>query len=105
MFVAITAETPRNGSGSTTSNGVCSTGAKTATGRGARGGASGDISSLTADLLLPLTTAALASCFGFSFVALTGVGATLSLARSATESKLGLINSPVGSAFGEPTGL
>ena len=81
IFVAITAETPRNGSGSTTSKGVCSTGAIATTGRGARGGASGEIGSLIADV------------------------ATFFNSGSGNASKLDLDNSPVGSAFAEPTGL
>jgi hypothetical protein len=102
MFVAITDDTPRNGSGSTTSNGVCSTGAKTAAGRGARGGASGEIGSLIDDL--PLLETPL-SVFGFNFVAATAGIGLLSSAYSGDSLKLGLINSPVGSVFGEPTGL
>ena len=68
IFVAITDDTPRSGSGSTTSNGVCSTGAKVASGRGARGGASGEIGSLIADLPLAETVF---SGFGFNFATAT----------------------------------
>ena len=102
MLVAITAETPRNGSGSTTSSGVNSTGGYTTAGRGARGCVSGEIGSLTVGVL---PDAALVN-----FEAATGAtgadtDSTTKSSKSLTASKDGLTSSPVGSAFGAPTGL
>ena len=100
MLVAITAETPRNGSGSTTSSGVNSTGGYTTAGRGARGCVSGEIGSLTIGVLPDAALVNFEAATGA-----TGTDSTTKSSKSLTASKDGLTSSPVGSAFGAPTGL